>query len=404
MAKAKKSTKAKELIKIKFKKLANGNQSIFLEKYDGYKITGKLQDGSPKTSAIRKYEFLNLYLLPETTANKTTNEATLMLANTIKAQRIVDMNTQNSELKFKKKEVKVNLIDYISKIANNALADTNKKRSEYYTFNSLAYHLKAYKGDNVNINDIDKHYINGFISYLKTAKNGNFENKKTQPILSQNTAHKLFAKFSTAIKKAVLDDIIETNPIDKIDNKIKPKTLPSKREYLTIDEIKILIATDCKKPDIKNAFLFCCLVGIRFENVKNIRWGDIVTDSNGDTTLSYKQIKVNTFETLPISNEAVSFLPIRTNQKPTDKVYHLPKNETTNEALETWATTAKINKKITFHVSRHTAATLQLSLDTPIETVSKLLGHSKISTTQIYAKIIDESKKTAVNKQNGMFN
>ena len=404
MAKAKKPTKAKELIKIKFKKLANGNQSIFLEKYDGYKTTGTLQDGSPKTQALRKYEFLNLYLLPDTAANKTANEATLKLANTIKAQRVVDMNTQNSELKFKKKVVNINLIDYVSGIANKAFADTNKKRSEYYTFNSLAYHLKAYKGDKVNINDIDKVYINGFITYLKTAKNGNFENQKIQPTISQNTAHKLFAKFSTTIKKAVQDDIIETNPIDKIDNKTKPKTLPSKREYLTIDEIKTLIATDCKKADIKNAFLFCCLVGIRFENVKNIKWGDIVTDSNGDTTLSYKQIKVNTFETLPISNEAVSFLPIRASQKPTDKVYHLPKNETTNEALETWATAAKINKKITFHVSRHTAATLQLSLDTPIETVSKLLGHSKISTTQIYAKIIDESKKTAVNKQNGMFN
>ena len=404
MAKAKKQTKAKELIKIKFKKLANGNQSIFLEKYVGYKITGTLKDGSPKTSAIRKFEFLNLYLLPDTADNKTTNEATLKLANTIKSQRVVDMNTQNSELKFKKKVVQVNLIDHVTKIANDAFADTNKKRSEYYTFSSLAYHLKAYKGDNVNINDIDKVYINGFISYLKTAKNGNFEGQKIQPIISQNTAHKLFAKFSTAIKKAVQDDIIETNPIDKIDNKTKPKTLPSKREYLTIDEVKTLIKTDCKKPDIKNAFLFCCLVGIRFENVKNIKWENIVTNSNGDTTLSYKQIKVNTFETLPISNEAVSFLPIRANQKPTDKVYHLPKNETTNEALETWATAAKINKKITFHVSRHTAATLQLSLDTPIETVSKLLGHSKISTTQIYAKIIDESKKTAVNKQNGMFN
>lgn len=114
MAKAKKQPKNKELIKIKFKKLANGNQSIFLEKYDGYKITGTLKDGSPKTSAIRKYEFLNLYLLPDTAANKTTNEATLKLANTIKAQRVVDMNTQNSELKFKKKEVKVNLIDYIT--------------------------------------------------------------------------------------------------------------------------------------------------------------------------------------------------------------------------------------------------------------------------------------------------
>ncbi|MDD4993497.1 MAG: site-specific integrase [Paludibacter sp.] len=404
MAKAKKPTKAKELIKIKFKKLANGNLSIFLEKYYGYKVTGILQDGNPKTQALRKYEFLNLYLIPEVTpANIALNKTTLQLANTIKAQRIVEMQTQNSGLPKRKKEERVNLIDFVLKIADKAFADTNNKRSEYYTYNSLAHHLKAYKGNKIDINDIDKAYVSGFIDYLKTAKNGNFDGQDKQPIISRNTAHKLFAKFSAVLKKALIDDIILINPIDKIDPKTKPKAIPSKREYLTTDEIKTLIATDCKRSDIKNAFLFCCLVGIRFKNVKNIKWGDIVTDSNGNTILSYKQIKVNTFETLPISNEAIRFLPIRVNQKLTDKVYHLPKNETVNDSLETWATAAKISKKITFHVSRHTAATLQLSLKTPIETVSKLLGHSKISTTQIYAKIIDESKKKAVNKQNGMF-
>ena len=99
----------------------------------------------------------------------------------------------------------------------------------------------------------------------------------------------------------------------------------------------------------------------------------------------------------------MKFIPARADKAASDKVFHLPKNETTNDVLEKWATSAKINKKVTFHVSRHTAATLQLSLGTEMATVSKLLGHSKISTTQIYAKIIDESKQKAVNKQNGIF-
>ena len=390
-------TKEKEPIRLRLKKLANGNQSIYLEKYDSYKITS-----SGTISTKKSYEFLKLYLIPETTpASKIANEATMRMASTIKSKRIVDLQTQNSGLQIKK-QIKVNLIDYVSEIANKAFADTNKKRSEYYTFKSLVHHLKIYRGDRTLINNIDKVYINGFIDYLKTAKNGNFEGKINQPIISENTAHKLFAKFSTVLKKAVQDDILNTNPLQKINDKDKPKTKPSKREYLTLDEIKILIETDCSKPDIKGAFLFCCLVGIRFENVKNLKWGDIVTNSTG-TVLSYKQIKVETYETLPISDEAIKFLPIRTDKKLSDKIFHLPKNETTNEALEKWATSAKISKKITFHVSRHTAATLQLSLGTPIETVSKLLGHSKISTTQIYAKIIDKNKEAAVNLQNGLF-
>ena len=402
ISKSKPTPKAKEQIKIKFKKLANGNQSIFLEKYEGYKITGTLKDGTSKTSAIRSFEFLNMYLIPETNPTaKAKNKDTLNLANTIKSMRLVDLQTKNIGFPAKKL-TKVNLIEYVEGIGAKALLDTKNKRSEYYTFKSLAYHLKIYKGKNLYINDIDKNYINGFIEYLKTAKNGNFDGQENQPIISQNTAHKLFAKFTTVLKKAMQNEIISTNPMLFIDDKSKPKTQPSKREYLTLEEIKKLIETDCKRPEIKKAFLFCCLVGIRFENVRNIIWNDIVSDKNG-TVLSYKQIKTNTFENLHISNEALKFLPARATKNGTDKIFELPKNETVNGVLEKWGEAAEIHKKITFHVSRHTAATLQLSLGTPIETVSKLLGHSKISTTQIYAKIIDKNKVEAVNLQNGIF-
>lgn len=395
MRKSRTILKAKEPIKLRTKDLANGNKSLYLDLYN-------------TETKKRSYEFLNLYLIHETSpGNRITNEVTLQLANTIKAQRIVEMQTQNSGLSVRK-QTKVNLIEFVSGIANKAFSDTKNKRSEYYTFNSLAYHLKAYKGDSLNITDIDKVYINGFIDYLKTANNGNFQKStdktknKNTPI-SQNTAHKLFAKFSTVLKKAVQDEIIGFNPMQKIDDKVKPKTKPSKREYLTLDEIKILIDTDCTRPDIKNAFLFCCLVGIRFENVKNITLSDIVTDRTGNTILSYKQIKVNTFESLPISKEALKFIHFKPDQKPGDRVFDLPKNETVNDVIRLWTTEARINKNITFHCSRHTAATLQLSLGTPIETVSKLLGHSKISTTQIYAKIINKNKVDAVNQQNGIF-
>lgn len=83
--------------------------------------------------------------------------------------------------------------------------------------------------------------------------------------------------------------------------------------------------------------------------------------------------------------------------------FGIPKNDSANKQLARWIKTAGIIKRITFHCSRHTAATLNLSLGTPIETVSKMLGHTKISTTQIYAKIIDEKQKEAVSKQNGIF-
>lgn len=395
MRKSKTTALVKEPIKLRIKQIANGNQSLYLDLYN-------------PTTKKRSYEFLNLYLKPETsTKDKKENENTLQLANRIKAQKIELLQSSNTGLTIKK-ATKVNLIEYVNEIADKAFTDTGNKRSEYYTFKSLAYHLAAYKGDTININEIDKLYINGFIDYLKTAKNGNFlkstdKAKNKNVAISKNTAHKLFAKFSTVIKKALQDEIINTSPLQKIDDKAKPKTTPSKREYLDIDEIKTLIATDCHRSEIKNAFLFCCLVGIRFENVRNITFADLKTNSKGETVLSYQQIKVDTFETLPVSNEALKFVPSREGKATTDNIFPLPKNETVNLTLKKWTAAAEINKKITFHCSRHTAATLQLSLGTPIETVSKLLGHGKIATTQIYAKIINKNKVDAVDLQNGIF-
>ena len=106
---------------------------------------------------------------------------------------------------------------------------------------------------------------------------------------------------------------------------------------------------------------------------------------------------------LQVSKEALKWLPARNNAKDEDLVYSLPRNDHANDILRKWVIDAEIKKQITFHCSRHTAATLNLSLGVPLEVVSKLLGHTKISTTQIYAKIVNESRRTAVDKQNGIF-
>ena len=93
------------------------------------------------------------------------------------------------------------------------------------------------------------------------------------------------------------------------------------------------------------------------------------------------------------------------NEDATDKdfVFVLPKNEHVNVVLKQWAKDAKIKKTVSFHVSRHTAATMLLNLDVPIEVVAKQLGHGKISTTQIYAKILGKTQKAAIDKQNNLF-
>lgn len=378
----------KEPVRIRFKKLANGNKSIYLDVYK---------------NGERHYEFLKRYLLPDTKENKETNREMLEFANAVKAKTIVEL--QNGDYGFKSsRKNKTNLIQYIYQLADEQLLKTGNKRSYYYTLHSLAIHLEAYKGKKTILQNVDERFIREFIAFLKNAENLNYKDSNEKMkinILSKNTQHNLFKKLAWVLSKALKQNIISVNPINKLEISDKPKEEDSEREYLTVDEIKTLMHTDCNDDMIKKAFLFCCLVGLRYSDVSKMTWADFKKGNDGKTILSIRITKTKKIENFPISEEAMKWLPDKIDNK--DLVFHLPKNDNANKKLENWIRSAKITKRITFHCSRHTAATLTLSLGVPIETVSKLLGHTKISTTEIYAKILASNERKAVDKQNGIF-
>lgn len=377
----------KEPVKIRFKNLADGRQSIYL----AYWQNGKW-----------KYEFLKQHLIPEhTKQDAKENKETLSFANAVKAKRIVEL--RNDEHGFKNKAVSgANLLYFIDGIAEKHLERTNNKHGEYYNFKSLNVHLELYKGDKIRFKDIDKSFTDGFIAYLRTAKNQSLRKNKNA-YLSSNTQNKLFKKLNTALKQAVKNKLIPENPLEYIDKNDKPKTEDSTREYLTIDELKKLINTYCANQHVKNSFLFCCLTGLRFSDVSRIVWKNFKKNNSGGDTLCFKIKKSNKDVTIQISSEAMKWVVRPTDAKPDDRVFALSKNEAVNPIVAKWVADAGITKHITYHCSRHTAATLNLSIGTPIAVVSKLLGHSKIATTQIYAKIVDEAQRDAVDKQNGLF-
>ena len=221
-------------------------------------------------------------------------------------------------------------------------------------------------------------------------------------MIAPSSQYQFYALFKTALNRAVIDGIIPANPFDKLPKNERLKKVQGNREYLTIEEVKQLVKTNCVQPVIKQAFLFSCFSGMRFGDVKNLKWGDIQTDNEGKKLIRYTQQKTKKDENLQISDEAVKFLPERGKAKDKDFVFALNYNWTVNTILKSWASAAGITKRVTFHVGRHTNATLLLSLGVPIETVSKLLGHSDIQTTQIYAKVIDKNKRAAVSKLDGL--
>jgi integrase len=141
---------------------------------------------------------------------------------------------------------------------------------------------------------------------------------------------------------------------------------------------------------------------LRFSDIKALTWGKLKKDSNGNTFISYTQKKTGKWENLPIGREAMKFMSERGMASDSDLVYTIRSGGYENSIIKTWAIAAVIEKKVSFLVARHTAATLLLSLEVPIETVSKILGHADIKTTQIYAKVIDKSKRDAIDKLDGL--
>ena len=152
--------------------------------------------------------------------------------------------------------------------------------------------------------------------------------------------------------------------------------------------------TECKYPILKRAFLFSCLTGLRKSDIEKMTWNEV--QIHGDTTrIIFKQQKTGAQEYLDISTQAVEYLGER-GEKDEQVFKGFIYNNLILLELRRWALKAGITKDITFHCGRHTFAVMMLDLGADIYTVSKLLGHKDLKTTQIYAKILDKKKQEAV--------
>ena len=350
-------------VTLKGRLLNNGKISLYLYSC----INGNV-------SRISTNSYLNLETDPTIKAQ---NEETLRLART-KAD-LMNADAEREENGFRPiAKSKANLIEYTLKVADDALAKTHNKHGYYYNLQALARHLQTFRGDKIRISDVDKDFILDFIAYLRNdASNINYlraedKAKWSDVPLSGNSQHRLFANLHYVIKKAVKSKIIPHDPFLELDTEDKPKENTGTREYLTTEELKRLIKTPIKNDMIKRAFLFSCFCGLRWSDVSRLRWGDLKTDDVGffaDVTMVKTKKQVKAY----ISDIGGTWLPVRNgDETDNDLVFKLPKNEHVNVVLKQWAKDAKIKKTLSFHVSRHTAATMLLNLDVPLEVVAKL--------------------------------
>lgn len=360
----------KEPVRIRFKKLANGNKSIYLDIYD---------------NGQRKYDFLKLYLKPELTSNDVRdNKATLSLANTIKAQRIVELH-KTYDTFFAKDMQSESFVDYLRKQQRRYKEKGGDNFAQ--SFKSSLNHLIAYAGENITFKRVNKRFLLGFISYLNSVTG-----RSGRP-LSQSSRYTYFNTIVIALNRAVKEGYISKNPTHSILADDKPKNIQVKREFLTLDEVKRLIDTPCDYEIIKRAFLFSCFSGLRLSDVRALKWSDISDIGGGRKQLRIIQQKTKYPVDIPLSANALAHLP---NQGDCEYIFKLPMNWVIEKYLAIWCKDAGINKHITYHCSRHTHATLLLTYGVDIYTVSKLLGHTRVQTTEIYADIINEKKLSAV--------
>jgi len=389
MAKQKQTVKLKEPVRIRFKQLSNGNQSIYLEYYTGDVIRKENYVGGK-----RKYEFLKLYLIPERTReDKAKNEATLALAKAIQSRRIVEV--QNDAHGFQNtNKSRVNLLDYLENIGKQS-AEQGSRNYARTVLNTVRA-LKLFRGDYIAFRDVDKEFLSEFTDYLRQMpKASKYGVLKTGGRLSNNSVVSYYGTLRTAINRAYKEGIITVNPTKEFDFASKVRQEPSRREYLTIDELKTLINTECRHEIVKRAFLFSCLCGLRVSDIRKLRWCDLQR-SGGRVRIEITMQKTKEPLYLPISDEALKWLPEHSEAGDSDFIFPLTHEGTVNDTLQHWAKVAGITKHISFHVARHTHATMMLTLGADLYTVSKLLGHKNIATTQIYAKIVDKKKEEAI--------
>jgi integrase len=379
-------------------KTGNLTRREFLNMYlynDKAEVKKQIKEKKANGKSIDKVEMLYKELAPLNPAQKVHNKETQSIAESIqqKRQNFLDKPEIYSEYEKQQLEIKEKgalcFVKYFKTLANK------REKSNHGNWVSALKYLEDYTGGTLKFEHLTEKKLNDFKDYLLTTKS----NKSDKVLLANNSAVSYFNKLKAAVKQSFQDGIISYD----LNARIKPiKAVETRRQVLTIQELNKLVNTNCNNPLLKRAAFFSVLTGLRFVDISKMKWSELEYISDKGYVLNFDQQKTKGVEVLPISVQAYSLTngADNPNEMPQDqKVFNeLKYSAYQNKHLYQWIGAAGITKEITFHCFRHTYATLQLHNGTDIYTVSKMLGHKDLKTTQIYAKIVDEAKREATNK------
>jgi len=342
-------------VRLRKRRLPSGKLQLYLSIY---------------SSGRRRYESLNLFL----TNNSVHNKETLRLAEAIRAKRELDAhaNTEGISSPWKRD---TNFFDFAEAVYKNKLFYAKR------CYVNALDHLRAFAGPNLMFTAINERFCTDYRTYIMGR-------------VSRNSAVAYFARFKSILRVATKEGYLHRNPSEDL----TIHTVETQPKFLTYEQISALENTPCGNNIVRDAFLFSINTGLRHKDIRSLVWSQI---KGG--TLAFTQSKTASPEVLPLTESAKAILKrqprqIGVSSENEDYIFRLRRSSSVDKVLKTWGKRAGIDVKLSFHCARHTFATLMVTQNVDIYTVSKLLGHKNVATTQIYAKVVDTKKREAVNR------
>ena len=347
-----------KLVKLRARELPAGGETLYLD---------YVRDGKRKT------EFLKLKLTTARTAKeRQDNKDTLLEAEAIRAQRELDLGQGNSFVSLSKLR-KANFLTYFQEALDSySRRDQRMLKAAYRYFIEFCGEREV-----VGFSELTESYLRRFKKFLDSRLNG-------------ETPHNYFKVLKKVIRQAVQEELLPRDPTTGIK---LTRQAGVQKEVLTMGEVQQLVNYPYSQEVVSRAFLYCCVTGLRFCDVKELTWRDIDLDNK---VMVITQAKTKREASVNLNPSALVLLGERGDAKPKELIFPLPSHTACAYHLQKWVTAAGIDKKITWHCARHSFGTNLIIHGNDLKTVSGLLGHSSIVETQKYVRYVDALKEQAV--------
>lgn len=336
-------------VRLRRKALQGGGASLYLDIY---------MDGR------RAYEFLRLYLVPERNdADRRLNRETLRVAEAVRARRQVELQSDAHGV-------------HLTRRSGPTVAAflEAEGRPDYH---ALLGHVRRHPVGAVPVGAVTPRDFDDFVRSLDH--------------LAPNSRRMYATQLKAALNRAGKAGLGAADTA----HMPTPRGREVEKCYLTADELRQLAATPCPVEGVRRLFLFSALTGLRYSDCTAARWRDVREDAGG-RRLAIQQRKTGDVAYIELNAEAQRLMGEA--GAPDDTVFPHYWQSTLVPVLRAWTAAAGIRKHVTFHTARHTFATLALAAGADLYTVSRMLGHRSIATTQIYAKVMDRARREAVER------